>query len=104
MKIKQVIIKLFNIGVQPAYTIQTVDYINSEIAPRASGRTTRLADMYIQLLFTTGRIIVTDHCSTERMNRYLTDIIIRRLKREHSVFFDVRGNVITVELRNGRIL
>lgn len=100
MKLKQLIIKLFKIDVCPVYTIQTIDYENSEIAPRASGRTTRLADMYIQLLFATGRIRVADHHGTERMSRYLVDIIVRRLQIEHSrVRLDVSGNIITIERR-----
>lgn len=100
MKLKQLIIKLFKIDVSPVYTIQTTDYENSEIATMASGRTTRLADMYIQLLFATGRIGVADHHGTELMSRYLVNIIVRRLQIEHSgVRLDVSGNIITIERR-----
>lgn len=85
MKLKQLIIKLFNIEVSPIYIIRTTDYENSEIAPRASGRTTRLADHHV----------------TEQMSRYLVGIIVRRLQIEHPrVCLDVRGNIITIERRN----
>lgn len=95
--IKQFLIKLFKINVYPVYTINVLDFNNLEYAPRASGRTTRLADMYIQLLFSTGRIRIADHHSTERMNYYLADIILRRLRMEHPhLNLDIKGNIIAI--------
>lgn len=100
-KIKHFLTRLFKIDALPVCTINVLDFNNLERAPRASGRTTRLADMYIQLLFSTGRIIVADHQSSARMSHYLRGIIIRRLQIEHSgVRFDVRGNIITIEREN----
>lgn len=97
MKIKQFLIKVLKIEVTPVYTINLADYNNSDYSKRASGRTTRLADMYIQLLFSTGRISVKDHYDSRQMSRYLLDIIVRRLQMEHQgVRFDIRENVITL--------
>lgn len=103
MNIKQFLIKVLKIEVTPVYTINLVDYNNSDHSSRASGRTTRLADMYIQLLFSTGRVSVKDHCDTQQMSRILLDIIVRRLQMEHQgVRFDVRENVITLIEQRGR--
>ena len=102
MSIKQFLIKVLKIEVTPVYTINLSDYNNSDYSRRASGRTTRLADMYIQLLFSTGRISVNDHYDTRRMSRYLLDIIVRRLQIEHQgVRFDVRDNVVTLIEQRG---
>lgn len=97
MSIKQLIIKLFKINVQPINTINLIDNDNLDSSCRASGRTTRLADMYIQLLFATGKIYVTDHHKSERSNLMLVDIIRRRLDIEHHVRCDVHGNCIRLE-------
>lgn len=95
MKLKQVIIKLLKIDTSPVYTISVANYENSILAPRASGRTTRLADMYIQLLFSTGRIKVQDHHRDPQSDRFLTKIIVRRLQIEHPcVRFEVQDNLI----------
>ncbi len=95
MKFKQFIVKLLKIDVSPVYTISIADYENSEIAPRASGRTTRLADMYIQLLFSTGGIKVQDHHQGRQSDMFLTKIIVRRLQIEHPrIRFEVRGSFI----------
>ena len=53
---------------------------------RKSGRTTRLIDDYIQLLFTTDKgslIKVRDHFPTNDAHRMLMDKIIERMKNEH---------------------
>lgn len=53
---------------------------------RHSGRTTRLVDDYIQLLFTTERgslIKVRDHYPSNDAHRTLLDKIALRLKNEH---------------------
>lgn len=53
---------------------------------RHSGRTTRLVDDYIQLLFTTERgslIKVRDHYPSNDAHRMLLDKIALRLKNEH---------------------
>ena len=100
MKIKEIIIKLLKIDVFPVQTIHIVDYKNSNMAVRNSRRTTRLADMYIQLLLTTGGIKVQDHFHDQRSNLLLTNIIVRRLQIEHPrVRFEVRGNLIYCDER-----
>lgn len=53
---------------------------------RKSGRTTRLIDQYIQLLFEVekGEVIkVRDHYPSNEAHRILLDKIINRLKNEH---------------------
>jgi len=50
---------------------------------RKTGRTTRLADIYIQELFNRGEIYVIDHHPTRQASKYLVDIILRRLEFEH---------------------
>ena len=95
MKFKQFIIKLLKIDVSPVYTISIANYEDSPLAPRASGRPKRLADMYIQLLFSTGRIKVRDHHRDPQSDRFLTGIIARRLQIEYPrVRFEVRDNLI----------
>jgi hypothetical protein len=58
------------------------EYDPSEGGLRGTGRTTRLADAYIQELFTKGEIIVEDH--NPKDSRYLLYKIERRLDLEHS--------------------
>jgi hypothetical protein len=53
---------------------------------RKSGRTTRLIDDYIQLLFTTDKgslIKIRDHFPANDAHRMLMDKIIERMKNEH---------------------
>lgn len=97
MSIKQLIIKLFKINVQPINTINLIDNDNLDSSCRASGRTTRLADMYIQLLFATGKVHVYDHYKSERSDLMLVDIIRRRLEIEHHVRCEVWLNCIRLE-------
>lgn len=55
---------------------------------RRSGRTTRLADSYIQDLFKNGKIQVTDHYQESNSgDRHLFDIIMNRLSLEHPYLF-----------------
>lgn len=100
MDIKKFIIKVFKIDVKPVIvnTISVVDFENTNFGERASGRTTRLADMYIQLLFSTGRIKVSDHHTSRLMSQHLTDIIARRLEREHKyIHYNINRDVITLD-------
>lgn len=101
INLKQLLIRLFKINVNPinVYTINLLAYNNSEAVGRASGRTTRLADMYIQLLFSTGRICVSDHFREQCGNRHLMKIIINKLCVEHpGTRFEVeRFNVIVLK-------
>jgi len=50
---------------------------------RQSGRTTRLADQYIQELFETGSIEIRDHQGSQQSHNRLGRIIRNRLQREH---------------------
>lgn len=55
---------------------------------RRTGRTTRLADEYVQRLFKDRHVIVVDHWhegknGNHNEDRRLLDIICRRLKMEH---------------------
>lgn len=50
---------------------------------RLTGKTTRLADKYIQELFTTGKCHVVDHEPVFNNSEYLMDKILNRLNVEH---------------------
>ena len=70
--------------------------IDGEI--RHSGRTTRLADHFIQELFTKGEVQVRDHWDEPRAHHYLVHIIVRRLEFEHlRTDFSIRG--FTIKLK-----
>lgn len=70
---------------------------------RKSGRTTRLIDDYIQLLFTTDKgslIKVRDHYPSNDAHRMLIDKIINRLKAEHpGINIDVNYRERTIRLK-----
>lgn len=58
------------------------------VRKRRSGRTTRLADQYIQELFEKGEVVVIDHHGPTKeeaaaMSEFLTRIILRRISFEH---------------------
>ena len=52
---------------------------------RATGRTTRLVDYYIQELFNhpNEEIKIVDHTNTQQSNIHLTQMILRRIYEEH---------------------
>lgn len=50
---------------------------------RQTGKTTRLADEYIQELFTTGHIKIKDHMGMQDCHDRLFRIIHKRLRNEH---------------------
>lgn len=55
---------------------------------RWTGRTTRLADSYIQQLFSEGFVEVRDHHTSGRSgHEHLFSVIFNRLKNEHSHLF-----------------
>lgn len=92
--LQRFIVRVFRIKInveqKQIFTVRTIEPTNRYV--RASGKTTRLADMYIQLLFTTGAIEVRDYEGTGQSDRYLFDTILRRLKLEHSgIELDIRG-------------
>ena len=67
---------------------------------RKSGRSTRLIDQYIQLLFEVDKgtnVKVRDHYPSNDAHRQLLDRIIKRLKNEHPDLqfeYDVRERTI----------
>ena len=67
---------------------------------RKSGRSTRLVDQYIQLLFDVDKgtnVKVRDHYPSNDAHRQLLDRIIKRLKNEHPDLqfeYDVRERTI----------
>jgi hypothetical protein len=70
---------------------------------RRDGTTTRMADNYIQELFTTGKTEVRDHWYTKQASERLMGIIIRRLKFEHpSTEINVSRSNLTIELKDRR--
>ena len=72
---------------QQAVTIynSTPDLWNNEDSNRATGRTTRLVDYYIQELFNNpnSEIEIIDHHNTQQSNIHLTQMILRRMYEEH---------------------
>ena len=51
---------------------------------RASGRTTRLIDKYIQELFTKKEVVIKDHYRNAQADYFLSERVLRRLALEHS--------------------
>ena len=95
--IQRIAVKVLKIQLEPIYTLSTTDF-NIQTSERASGRTTRLADTYIQLLFKTGRIIVHDHHNDGRSNTYLARHIMDRIQIEHGrERFIIKGNQIEIK-------
>lgn len=59
-----------------------------ELLNRRTGRTTRLADNYIQQLFSKGFVEVRDHYTDGRLgHEHLFSVICNRLRSEHSHLF-----------------
>lgn len=67
---------------------------------RASGRSTRQADTYVQELFTKGEIKVLDHAGDEGIaNKSLFNVILDRLRYEHpTVRFEFNRDEWTIKL------
>lgn len=94
--LQKIIIKIFRIKQEPVYTLKVAD-LNAQTSERASGRSVRLADAYIQLLFKTGVIIVHDHHNQPHANSRLADFIFKRLQIEHGrELFSIRQNKIEI--------
>lgn len=69
---------------------------------RATGRTTRLADAYIQELFKTGNIKIYDHHNSQQSHKRLSKIIWRRLEIEHGdcIHFQFLPQTLEIKLKN----
>jgi hypothetical protein len=52
---------------------------------RRSGRSTRLMDNYIQVLFEKGEVIVLDHHPLRDSSRHLYERVLKRLYKEHGL-------------------
>lgn len=63
----------------------TPDLFDDSDSNRATGRTTRLVDYYIQKLFNNPNeeIEIIDHYNIQQSNIHLTQMILRRLYEEH---------------------
>lgn len=63
----------------------TPDLWDNDDSNRATGRTTRLVDYYIQELFNNpnSEIEIIDHTNNQQSNVHLTQMILRRLDNEH---------------------
>ena len=79
--------KLFKDFKQQGITIynSTPDLWDNEDLNRATGRTTRLVDYYIQELFNhpNEEIEIIDHTNTQQSNTHLTQLILQRMYNEH---------------------
>lgn len=58
-----------------------MDNISEEV--RRSGKSTRLADQYIQDLFNNGEVEVIDHTGNKESSEFLFKKVVRRLELEH---------------------
>ena len=78
---------LFKNWKQQAITIynSTPDLWDNEESNRATGRTTRLVDYYIQELFNNSNkeIEIIDHTNNQQSNIHLTQMILQRFYNEH---------------------
>lgn len=84
---KDQIDKLFKDFKQQGITLynSTPDLFDDSDSNRATGRTTRLVDYYIQKLFNNPNeeIEIIDHYNIQQSNIHLTQMILRRLYEEH---------------------
>lgn len=64
---------------------------------KATGRTTRLADDYIQQLFKNigNWVLVVDHFPIHKATEGLVDIIANRLISEHNIVIEINKNTVT---------
>ena len=90
--------KLFKDFKQQGITIynSTPNLWDNEDSNRATGRTTRLVDYYIQELFNhpNEEVEIIDHTTMTQSNIHLTQMILRRMYEEH------RGSKIKVIKQN----
>ena len=73
------------ISVSNNYIIEDFKLWNNEESDRATGRTTRLVDYYIQKLFNNpnSEIKIVDHTNTQQSNTHLTQLVLQRMYNEH---------------------
>lgn len=68
---------------------------------RRTGRTTRLVDQYIQMLFKDGQIIIRDHHDTDKMHEFTFRTVLTRLQVEHpGVMVESNKQSFTIRLKN----
>ena len=84
---KDQIDKLFKDFKQQGITLynSTPDLWDNEDSNRATGRTTRLVDYYIQKLFNNPNeeVEIIDHTNTQQSNTHLTQLVLQRMYNEH---------------------
>ena len=98
MDYKKIIIKLFKIEVHPVVNNIIQLKSTTSFLDRISGRTTKLADAYIQLLYEVGEVTVKDHYNSAQSSIMLRNIILNRLQMEHP------GDRIEIQYSNERTL
>lgn len=104
------LVKEYETKLRKAEAENSFPYI-SPYGGRRVGNTTRLADYYIQKLFTEGKVVVKDHWEGDHSynsseHRRLTKIILARLDIEHRCIKDnlkVSMNRFTIEIINNKI-
>jgi hypothetical protein len=79
--------------------IKNIYIIRNKDRDRATGRTTRLVQYYIDLLFSTDNIVeIRDHFNHIAAHSYLTELIIKRfnneLNRGHKILTRVGRNAL----------
>ena len=79
--------KLFKDFKQQGITIynSTPNLWDNEDSNKATGRTTRLVDYYIQELFNhpNEEVEIIDHTNTQQSNTHLTQLVLQRMYNEH---------------------
>ena len=74
-------------------------FIKKEVGLRRTGKSTRLIDEYIQVLFNDGVIEVRDHYLSREADNFLTSKIMRRLQSEHpgvNIKLNANSNIIII--------
>ena len=68
---------------------------------RATGRTTRLVDSYVQEFFTRGNqwIYIKDHTDTRESNRMVMMKGVQRLSSEHGIFPLIDNKKIAIKMK-----
>ena len=72
---------------------------NMEENNRATGRTTRLIQYYIDQLYTTDKpVVIYDHFDSIHAHKHLTNLIVKRfnneLNRGHKILTKIGANIL----------
>lgn len=81
--------------------METIGNSLNDYVRRRTGKSTRLADAYIQKIFSNkGPVTIRDHSGTSQADLYLFHIIKRRLDIEHGLKFKYNESELKIELEN----